>query len=490
MAADLVVSISATRQNQTRLIAILMGIGLFTVIYCSPPWPDAMDHMGKTVSLSWQGKGAIGIFLFACVWWIFEAVPIGITGLAIGIAQALFMIRPAKEAFNDFMDPAVVFVFGCMVVGSVLTKTGVAKRFIYKMMRMAGQETTTIYLGIFALIAILTHFMSYTVVAATMYPILVVIYNLYGDRNQTSKFGMGLFMGMAYACGIGGVITLLGSAHIIVGVRFLKEITGIDTPFSLYTYYMAPVAWLMIFSLWLLFVIFLEPEKFDIPGLSNQVNAWNRDLGPITRREVVSLLIILFTIALMGLQGIVPYLPLIDKSAIILVATVMFFVFNVLNISDLELIPWNTILSLSGSMSMGYCLWKTGASAWIAANTAPLFQGEHWLVFVLGVGLFVMLAINFLMNVAVIACFLPVALLMSKQLGITPDVVMYATLVAGSMPFLLVNSAASNSIAYDSKQFTSRQFFKFGCVAGFVLMLVLAIACLVIWPSMGMATIT
>ena len=192
----------------------------------------------------------------------------------------------------------------------------------------------------------------------------------------------------------------------------------------------------------------------------------------------------------MGLQGIVPYLPLIDKSAIILVATVMFFVFNVLNISDLELIPWNTILSLSGSMSMGYCLWKTGASAWIAANTAPLFQGEHWLVFVLGVGLFVMLAINFLMNVAVVACFLPVALLMSKQLGITPDVVMYATLVAGSMPFLLVNSAASNSIAYDSKQFTSRQFFKFGCVAGFVLMLVLAIACLVIWPSMGMATIT
>ena len=95
MAADLVVSISATRKNQTRLIAILMGIGLFTVIYCSPPWPDAMDHMGKTVSLSWQGKGAIGIFLFACVWWIFEAVPIGITGLAIGIAQALFMIRTA-----------------------------------------------------------------------------------------------------------------------------------------------------------------------------------------------------------------------------------------------------------------------------------------------------------------------------------------------------------------------------------------------------------
>ncbi len=490
MAADFEGSISATKKNWTRLIAILGGIGVFTVIYCSPPWPDAVDHMGKTLSLSWQGKGAIGILLFACVWWIFEAVPIGVTGLAIGIIQALFMIRPAKEAFNDFMDPAVVFVIGCMVVGSVFTKTGISKRFIYKMMRIAGQETTTIYLGIFALIAILAHFMSYTVVAATMYPVLVVIYNLYGDCNQTSKFGRGLFMGMAYACGIGGIVTLLGSAHIIVGIRFLKEIAGVDTPFALYTYYMAPVAWLMIFSLWLLFVIFLEPEKFYIPGLRDQVHIWNRSMGPITRKEIVSLVIILFTIASMGLQGIVPYLPMIDKSAIILLATVMFFVFNVLNIADIELIPWNTILSLSGSMSLGYCLWKTGASAWIATNAAPLFQSEHWLVFVLGVGFFVMLAINFLMNVAVIACFLPVALLMSKQLGIAPDVVMYVTLVAGSMPFLIVNSAASNSIAYDSKQFTSRQFLKFGCVASFVLMLVLAIACLVIWPSMGMVTIT
>lgn len=489
MSAEAATISSGMRINWTRLIALLAGIGLFTVIHCSPPWPDAMDHMGHAVSLSWQGKGAIGIFLFASVWWIFEAVPIGVTGLAIGITQALFMIRPAKEAFNDFMDPAVVFVFGCMVVGSVLTKTGVAKRFIFKMMRMAGQETTTIYLGIFAIIAILTHFMWFTVVAATIYPILVVVYNLYGDRSQTSKFGRGLFMGMAYACGIGGVITLLGSAHIIVGIRFLKEIASIDTSFSLYTYYMAPVAWLMIFSLWLLFVIFLEPEKFEIPELSGQVNSWNRDLGPITRREIVSLLIILFTIVFMGLQGIVPYLPMIDKSAIILVATVMFFVFNVLNISDLELIPWNAILSLSGSMSLGYCLWKTGASAWVAAITTPMFQGEHWLVFVLGVGLFVMLAINFLMNVAVIACLLPVALLMSRQLGIAPDVVMYATLLAGTLPFLFVSSAASNSIAYDSRQFTSRQFFKFGCVAGIVLMLVLAMACLVIWPSMGMPTL-
>jgi len=490
MASDARTSSSLTRKNRTRLVALLMGIGLFIVVYCAPPWPDATDNMGKTVSLSWQGKGAIGIFLLAIIWWMFEVVPIGITGLTIGIAQALFMIRPAKEAFYDFMDPAVMFIFGCMVIGLILNKTGLAKRLIYKMLRMIGEETTTIYLSIFILIAILTHFMSNTVVAATMYPILVVIYSLYEDRNQTSKFGRGLFMGMAYACGIGGIITLLGSDHGIVGVRFLKEISGIDTPISLYTYYMPPVAWLMIFSLWLLFVFFLEPEKYEIPGLSNQVNSWNWDFGPITKREIVSLLIIVSTIAFLGLQGIVPYLPMFDKSAIILVATVMFFVFNVLNIADLELIPWNTVLSLSGSMSMGYCLWKTGASAWIAANTAPLFQGEHWLVFVLGVGLFVMLAINFLMNVAVIACFLPVALLMSKQLGITPDVVMYATLVAGSMPFLLVNSAASNSIAYDSKQFTSRQFFKFGCMAGFVLLLVLAIACLVIWPSMGMATIT
>jgi di/tricarboxylate transporter len=43
--------------------------------------------------------------LLAATWWVFEVVPIGVTSLTIGVLQVLFLIRPAKDAFKDFMDP-------------------------------------------------------------------------------------------------------------------------------------------------------------------------------------------------------------------------------------------------------------------------------------------------------------------------------------------------------------------------------------------------
>jgi CBS domain containing-hemolysin-like protein len=55
-----------------------------------------------------EGKGALAVFLLAATWWVFEVVPIGVTSLTIGVLQVLFFIRPAKDAFKDFMDPSVL----------------------------------------------------------------------------------------------------------------------------------------------------------------------------------------------------------------------------------------------------------------------------------------------------------------------------------------------------------------------------------------------
>ena len=85
------------------LIFLLTGVSLFTIVYFSSAWPDAVDPLGKHFALSREGKGALAIFLLAGTWWVFEVVPIGVTSLAIGVLQALFFIRPAKEAFKDFM---------------------------------------------------------------------------------------------------------------------------------------------------------------------------------------------------------------------------------------------------------------------------------------------------------------------------------------------------------------------------------------------------
>jgi len=469
-----------------RLIFTLLGVLLFVIVYYTPAWPDAVDPAGKHFALSREGKGALAVFLWAGTWWVFEVVPIGVTSLVIGILQALFLIRPAKVAFKDFMDPSVMFIFASIVIGMVFTKTGLTRRLAYRMLIVVGEKTSMIMLGSFVVTAALTHIMAHTAVAATIYPLLVAIYGLYGEGDRPTKFGKSLFIGMAYVAGAGSIITLLGAARGAVAIGFYKDIVGKEISFFQLTYYMAPIGWAMVFFLWGFFMVFLRPEKKTIPGLRERAKKLNAELGQITRSEVLAALIIFAAILVMSLRSFIPALQPVDKTAVILTSTVLFFVLKILDIDDLEHVPWNIILLFGGAMSIGFCLWDTGAAKWLAVNWLVMFQNASWFVFIMGIAFFVMVMTNFIMNVAAIAISLPVALVIAPYLNVAPDVILFASLVTAGMPFLLLVGAAPNAIAYDSKQFTPGQFFVYGLPASGLLMLMVAVAVGVVWPLMGM----
>ncbi|WP_319777884.1 SLC13 family permease [Maridesulfovibrio sp.] len=472
--------------NFKRLFFMLLGISIFAVVYYCPAWPDAVDPGGQHFVLSKEAKGAIGVFLLAGTWWVFEVVPIGVTSLAIGILQAMFFIRPPKVAFKDFMDPSVLFIFASIMIGLVFTKTGLTKRLAYKMLMIVGEKTSRIYLGVFVVTALLTHIMAHTAVAATVYPLLLAIYSLYGEGDKPTKFGKGLFIGMAFIAGAGSIVTLLGAARGAVAIGFYNQILGKDITFFELTYYMAPIGWAMVFLLWGFFMVFLKPEKDVIPGLREKARELNKQMGPLSRDEKLAAVLVGAVILIMSLRSFIPELKAIDKTSIILVSSVSFFLFNILDINDLEDIPWNIILLFAGAMSIGFCLWDTGAAKWMAVNWLVLFQDSSGFVFIMSIAFFVLMMTNFIMNVAAIAISLPVALVIAPYLGVAPEVILFAALVVAGMPFLLLVGAAPNAIAYDSKQFTTGEFFMYGIPASIMLLVVVAIFVKIIWPLMGM----
>ncbi len=469
-----------------KLFILLAGLGVFLAVYFMPAWPDAVDPAGKRFALGPEGKAAIGLFLMAGIWWIFEVIPIGVTAIAIGVFQALFLIRPAKDAFRDFMDPSVMFIFGSIVIGLAFTKSGLTRRLAYKMLTVAGENSNMILLGCLVVTAALAHLMAHTAVAATMFPILLAIYALYGEGDKQTNFGKSLFIGMAYAAGAGSIITFLGSARAPAAAGMYKEFTGNEIGFFELTSYMAVIGWLMVLGIWLYLIVFLKPEKKTIPGLKDTVQRLSAGLGPLTTREKTVLLIVFGIVLLMALKGVVPALKPIDRAPIMLISTLLFFIIGILTVKDLEEIPWNIILLFSGAMSIGFCLWQTGAAEWMAVQWLALLKDAHWFVFVMGIAAFVLVLTNFIMNVAAIAIVLPVALVIAKYLGVAPDVVMYASLVTAGMPFVLLIGAAPNAIAYDSKQFTPGEFFRHGLLLSVFLLVVLGVAVTVLWPLLGM----
>ena len=476
--------------NWKRWMFILGGLALFALIYYSPAWPDAVDPKGEHFVLSPQAKGALAVFAVAATWWIFEVVPIGVTSLLIGTLQALFLIRKPVVAFKDFMDPSVLFIFGSVVIGMVFTKTGLTRRIAYKMLSIIGEKTSLIMLGCFVMTALLTHVMAHTAVAATMFPLLMAIYSLYTTDKTPTRFGKALFIGMAYVAGAGSIITLLGAARGAVALAFYKDMMHVDISFGTLTYYMFPLGWLMVFLLWGFFMIFCKPEKARIVGLKEKASRMYRELGGITRNEVLAAAIILLAVLVIALKSFVPALDKLDKTGILLCSTIAFFVFNILKIDDLEDIPWNIILLFAGAMSIGFCLWETGAAKWMAVNWLVLFQKAPAVVFIMGMSFFVLIMTNFIMNVAAIAISLPVALVIAPYLGVAGEVILFSALATAGMPFILLIGAAPNAIAYNSKQFTPGEFLKFGILASILLMVVLWLFVSFVWPMMGMEVFT
>jgi sodium-dependent dicarboxylate transporter 2/3/5 len=291
---------------------------------------------------------------------------------------------------------------------------------------------------------------------------------------------------MAFVAGAGSIITLLGAARGAVAIGFFKKVVGREVSFFELSYYMLPLGAVMVILLWVFCMVVFKPERKTIPGLRERARMLYDRLGPITRTEVLSLIVIFSAIATLGLHALVPAFGGLHKSAVILVATILFFVLRILNAKDLEEIPWNIVLLFGGAMSIGFCLWQTGAAEWLAIQWLVLFQNANWFVFVMATAFFVLIMTNLIMNVAAIAISVPVALVMGPYLGVAPEVILYSSLVVAGMPFLLLVGAAPNAIAYESKQFTSGQFFLAGIPASILLMAVLAVFVAVIWPLMGM----
>lgn len=470
-----------------RLIFISLGLAAFALFYFLPPLAPAVDPLGQSFSLSREGQLAIGLFLLAGIWWVFEVIPIGVTSITIGVVQAMFFIRPATEAFGDFMDPSVMFILGSLMLGLAFTKAGLTKRLAFKMLTIVGENTKMILLGSFVVTVALTHVMAHTAVAATMYPLLMIILALYGNEDVPTKFGQGLFIGMAYAAGAGSVITLLGSARAPVAAGFYQEFTGTPIGFMDVSLAMAPFGWLMIFIIWFLIAfVFFRPEKATIPGVREKAQNMYKELGPITKQEILVGVVALSVLLVLALQNFIPALAELNRSVPLLVAAVLFFVVRLFVVEDLEKrIPWNIVLLFSGAMSIGFALWQTGAAEWMAVHWLAMFQDVPWLVFVLAIAFLIIILTNFIMNVAAIAITLPVALVIAEYLGLNPDLILYTALAVAGLPFMLLIGAAPNAIAYQSRQFTTGQFFVVGIPFTLIAILMVGLFALTIWPLLG-----
>jgi sodium-dependent dicarboxylate transporter 2/3/5 len=155
-------------------------------------------------------KAGLCILVVIAGLWSTEALPIPITALLIPILATALGIGSLADNLAPFASPVVFLVFGGFILSTVLHKHGLDHWFAAITLRHCGAHTGKVLIGMFAITAFLSMWMSNASATLMMLPILYSVLQRLpeGTSSSTSTFAL---LGLAYSSSLGGMVTLVGS---------------------------------------------------------------------------------------------------------------------------------------------------------------------------------------------------------------------------------------------------------------------------------------
>ena len=96
---------------------------------------------------------------------------------------------------------------------------------------------------------------------------------------------------------------------------------------------MLPLGAIMVFCIWLVVIIFFKPERPRIDGLRERVASLGKELGPMNGKEKFVIVMVLVVLGLFMMKSFspIPFFKDMDRAAIMIVASVLFFLTNTLD---------------------------------------------------------------------------------------------------------------------------------------------------------------
>ena len=151
------------------------------------------------------------------VLFVTEIIPLAITSLGGAITLGLMGIITPKVVFSGLSDSTVVLFAGMFVVGAALFYTGLAQKIGETVVSHAGTSENGLMLAIMLVTATMSAFLSNTGTTAALLPVVVGICAV--AKIPASR----QLMSLAFAAGIGGIITMVGTPpNIIVSGTWTK----------------------------------------------------------------------------------------------------------------------------------------------------------------------------------------------------------------------------------------------------------------------------
>ena len=405
------------------------------------------------------------------LFFVTELIPLAVTAMAGAIACGLLGFIPAKQVFSGLSNSTVVLFAGMFVVGAAMFYTGLAQAIGNKVVHFCGTGENSLMFGLMLVGTVLSAVLSNTGTAACLLPVALGI--CAAAKIPASR----QLMPLAFACGWGGIITMVGTPPNIIANGALQA-AGIKDSFGFFEYAWIGIPVSIAGMLYMMFVgKYLLPKKeLDADQeIEQEVEANEPDSKKMAVSGVILILVVI-TMAV-GIPGVS-----LEMAAII-GALVCVLTGCLTEKQAYASIDWVTIFLFAGMMPVSTAMDKTGAGKLIAEWTVGMMGGSPSPMVVTGV-LFILSCVltQFMSNTASAALLCPIGIAISQNLGADPKAVLMAIAVAASCAFASPVGTPPNTLVLGPGGYKFMDYVKAGTGLVVVCFIVSLVVIPIVWP--------
>jgi solute carrier family 13 (sodium-dependent dicarboxylate transporter), member 2/3/5 len=429
--------------------------------------------------LSDQAWRTAGTGLLMATWWISEAIPIPATALLPLALFPLLGILPIEAAAAPYANPVIFLFMGGFLLAAGMQRWGLHRRIALRIIHAVGTSPGRLVAGFMVAAAFLSMWVSNTATAVMMLPIgLSVIHLALRGRDEgaardpgESNFAVGLMLGIAYACSIGGMATLIGTPPNALLAGFMAESYGLHIGFGEWMVLGVPLVLVGLpLAWWVLTRVVYRTSMREIPGGRAAIRGEIERMGALAPGEKAVALVFGATATAWVTRPLFePWLPGVSDAGIAVVGALALFLIPlnlrrgefVLDWEGAKGIPWDVLVLFGGGLALATAITRTGLAGAIGGWMGAL----HFLP-LLGVILVVAAVVVFLTeltsNTATAAAFLPVLASMAVGIGENPLFLTVPAALAASAAFMMPVATPPNAIVYGSSFVTVPQMARAG----------------------------
>ena len=404
------------------------------------------------------------------LFFVTEAIPLAIAAMGGAVALGILGIIPMGTVFSGLSNSTVVLFAGMFVIGAAMFHTGLAPKMGETVVKYAGKSENGLMLAVMFIAAALSSVTSNTGTTAALMPVILGICAV--AKIPASR----QLMPLAFAAGLGGIITLVGTPPNIIAAGALKA-AGFE-PFGFFEF-----AWIGIplTVAGMLYMIFIGKHLLPKVELSSdQVIEQETEITVRDPKKMwISGAIVVAVVIVMALD--LKSLPL--QVAAIIGAMLAVLTGCLKEKQAYNSIDWVTIFLFAGMMPIADAMEKSGAGKLIADVVVGMLGGAPSPIFVTG-SLFVLSAglTQFMSNTASSALLAPIGISFAKGIGASPHAVMMAICVAASCAFATPVGTPPNTLVLGPGGYKFMDYVKAGTGLVVLCFIVSIIIIPMVWP--------